>query len=54
VSGLAASYVSLPLGVGIGQIAIVVGGLFALAFAAAGMAARRLRREPVVTGLRSE
>ncbi len=54
VSALAASYVSLPLGVGIGQIAIVAGGLLALACAAAALAARRLRREPVVAGLRSD
>jgi ABC-type lipoprotein release transport system permease subunit len=54
VSGLAASYVSLPLTVGAGQIAVVVGGLLALALAAAVLAARQLRREPVVAGLRSD
>jgi ABC-type antimicrobial peptide transport system permease subunit len=53
-SRLAASYVSLPLDVGLGQIAIVVGGLVLLALAAAAWAARRLQREPVVAGLRSD
>ena len=53
-SRLAASYVSLPLDVSLGQIAIVVGGLVLLALAAAAWAARRLRREPVVAGLRSD
>ena len=54
VSGLAANYVSLPLAAGIGQVAIVVAGLFVLAAVAALMAARRLRRERVVAGLRSD
>jgi ABC-type antimicrobial peptide transport system permease subunit len=54
VSRLAASYVSLPLDVGMGQVAIVVGGLLVLALAAAAWAGRRLEREPVVAGLRSD
>jgi ABC-type lipoprotein release transport system permease subunit len=53
-SRLAASYVSLPLHAGIGQIAIVVGGLVVLALLAAAWAARRLEREPVVAGLRED
>jgi ABC-type antimicrobial peptide transport system permease subunit len=54
VSNLAASYVSLPLAVGIGQIAIVIAGLVVLAAAASALAARQLGRERVVTGLRSD
>jgi ABC-type antimicrobial peptide transport system permease subunit len=54
VSGLAADYVSLPLGAGTGQVAIVVAGLFVLAGAAALLTARRLGRERVVSGLRSD
>jgi ABC-type lipoprotein release transport system permease subunit len=53
-SRLAASYVSLPLDVSPGQVAIVVGGLVLLALLAATWAARRLQREPVVAGLRSD
>ncbi len=40
--------------VGPGQVAIVVGGLLLLALAAAALAGRRLEREPVVAGLRSD
>jgi hypothetical protein len=54
VSRLAASYVALPLSVGAGQVAIVAGGLLLLALAAAALAGRRLEREPVVAGLRSD
>jgi ABC-type lipoprotein release transport system permease subunit len=54
VSRLAASYVSLPLGVGIWQVAIVVLGLLVLAAVAAALAARQLGRERVVAGLRSD
>ncbi|HEX6459619.1 MAG TPA: FtsX-like permease family protein, partial [Thermoleophilaceae bacterium] len=54
VSRLAASYVALPLDVGAGQVAIVAGALFLLALAAAALAGRRLEREPVVAGLRSD
>ncbi|HEY2601681.1 MAG TPA: FtsX-like permease family protein [Thermoleophilaceae bacterium] len=53
-SRLAAGYVSLPLGAGLGEIAIVVGGLLVLGAAAAALAARQLRREPVVSGLRGD
>ncbi len=54
VSHLAASYVSLPLHARAGQVAIVVGALLVLAVAAAALAGRRLQREPVVAGLRSD
>ncbi|HEY1594998.1 MAG TPA: FtsX-like permease family protein [Thermoleophilaceae bacterium] len=54
VSRLAASYVSLPLGVQIWQVAIVVLGMLVLAAAAAALAARQLGRERVVAGLRSD
>jgi len=54
VSRLAASYVSLPLGVDLGQIAVVVLALVLLAAAAAALAARQLGRERVVSGLRSD
>jgi putative ABC transport system permease protein len=54
VSRLAASYVALPLSVGAAQVAIVAGGLLLLALAAAALAGRRLEREPVVAGLRSD
>jgi ABC-type antimicrobial peptide transport system permease subunit len=52
VSRLAASYVTLPLGAGSAEIAIVVSGLFAAALGAAGWVGRSAAREPVVTGLR--
>jgi putative ABC transport system permease protein len=54
VSGLAAGYVSLPLAARAGQVAIVVAGMFFLAAAAAAFTARRLRKERVVAGLRSD
>jgi putative ABC transport system permease protein len=54
VSRLAASYVSLPLGVGIAQIGVVVAGLLLLGAAAAVLAARQLGREQVVAGLGSD
>lgn len=54
VSRLAASYVSLPLDVGAGQVALVVGALLVLALAAAALAGRQLEREPVVAGLRGD
>ena len=53
-SRLAAGYVSLPLDVGVGQVAIVTGGLLALGLVAAVWAAQRLQREPVVAGLRED
>jgi ABC-type antimicrobial peptide transport system permease subunit len=54
VSGLAASYVSLPLAARAAQVAVVVAGMFVLAAAAAVLTARRLRNERVVAGLRSD
>jgi ABC-type antimicrobial peptide transport system permease subunit len=54
VSRLAASYVALPLDVGAGQIVLMAGALVLLALAAAAVAGRRLEREPVVAGLRSD
>jgi putative ABC transport system permease protein len=54
VSRLAASYVALPMRVGPGQVAIVMAGLLLLALGAAALAGRRLGREPVVAGLRSD
>jgi ABC-type antimicrobial peptide transport system permease subunit len=54
VSRLAASYVSLPLSVGIAQIGVVVAGLLLLGAAAAVLAARQLGREQVVAGLGSD
>ena len=54
VAHLAAGYADLPLGAGLGQIALVGGSLLALAWAAAWLAGRRLVREPVVAGLREE
>jgi len=53
-SRLAAGYVSLPLDVSAGQVAIVAGGLVVLAVGAAAWAARQLQREPVVVGLRND
>jgi ABC-type lipoprotein release transport system permease subunit len=46
--------VSLPLAVGVAQVAIVVAGLVVLAAAASALAARQLGRERVVSGLRSD
>jgi hypothetical protein len=46
--------VSLPLGVGLWECAVVALGLFVLAGAAALVAARQLGRERVVSGLRSD
>jgi ABC-type antimicrobial peptide transport system permease subunit len=54
VSRMAASYVALPLRVGAGEVAVVAAGLLALGLAAAALAGRRLEREPVVAGLRSD
>ncbi len=54
VTTLAADYAALPLRPSGLQIAALALGLFALAALAATLVARRLVREPVVTGLREE
>ena len=54
VARLAAGFASLPLTPTAGQIALVVGGLVALAVAATAVVARRVLREPIVAGLREE
>jgi len=54
VARLAAGFASLPLTPTAGQIALVVGGLLALAAAATAVVARRVLREPIVAGLREE
>ena len=54
VARLAAGFASLPLAPTLGQIALVVGGLLALAVIATALVARRVLREPVVAGLREE
>jgi ABC-type lipoprotein release transport system permease subunit len=54
VARLAAGFADLPLAPSGGQIALVVGGLLALAAAATALVARRAMREPVITGLREE
>jgi hypothetical protein len=54
VSRLAASFASLPLGASPGQIALVIGGLLALAILATAFVARRILREPIIAGLREE
>jgi len=54
VARLAAGFAALPLAPTPGQIALVVGGLLALAVVATALVARRVLREPVVAGLREE
>jgi hypothetical protein len=54
VARLAAGFASLPLTPTLGQIALVTGGLLALAVAATALVARRVLREPIVAGLREE
>ena len=54
VARLAAGFASLPIAPSAGQVALVVGGLLALAVAATAFVARRVLREPVVAGLREE
>jgi hypothetical protein len=51
---LAAGYVSLPVGITAGSLALVSIGVLALALVAAACVARLLEREPVVSGLRQE
>ncbi len=54
VARLAAGFASLPLAPTTGQIALVVAGLLVLSAAATAIVARRVLREPIVTGLREE
>jgi len=54
VARLAAGYVSLPLGAGPLQVALVFVGLGVLAAGAAAWTAARSEREPIVAGLREE
>ena len=54
VARLAAGFASLPLSPTPGQIALVAGGLVALAVLATALVARRVLREPVIAGLREE
>ena len=54
VARLAAGFASLPLAPTAGQVALVAGGLFALAILATAVVARRVLREPIVAGLREE
>jgi ABC-type antimicrobial peptide transport system permease subunit len=54
VARLAAGFAALPLSPTLGQIALVAGGLLALAVLATALVARRVLREPVVAGLREE
>jgi len=54
VAHLAASFASLPLVPTLGQVALVTGGLLALAALATALVARRVLHEPVVAGLREE
>ena len=54
VARLAASFAVLPLAPSPGQVALVAGGLLALAAAATAVVARRTLREHVIAGLREE
>ena len=54
VARLAAGFAALPLSPTPGQVALVAGGLLALAAIATAVVARRVLREPVVAGLREE
>jgi ABC-type lipoprotein release transport system permease subunit len=54
VARLAAGFADLPLAPTGGQVALVIGGLLALAAAATALVARRAMREPVIAGLREE
>ncbi len=54
VAHLAAGFAALPLAPTLGQIALVAGGLVALAILATALVARRVLREPIVAGLREE
>jgi ABC-type lipoprotein release transport system permease subunit len=54
VARLAGDYVSVPLGAGWADVALVVAGFLALSAVAAGWSGRRSMREPIVAGLREE
>jgi ABC-type antimicrobial peptide transport system permease subunit len=54
VARLAASFAALPLAPTSGQVALVAGGLLALAVLATALVARRVLREPIIAGLREE
>jgi ABC-type lipoprotein release transport system permease subunit len=54
VARLAAGFADLPLAPSAGQVALVLGGVLALAAAATALVARRTMREPVIAGLREE
>jgi hypothetical protein len=54
VARMTAGYADLPLGASAGQVALLAGGLLALAWLASWLTGRRLVREPVVAGLREE
>jgi ABC-type lipoprotein release transport system permease subunit len=54
VARLAAPFAALPLAPSLGQVALVAGGLLAIAAAATAVVARRALREPVIAGLREE
>jgi ABC-type antimicrobial peptide transport system permease subunit len=54
VARLAAGFADVPIGLPLGQAALVGGGLLALAAAATAVVARRVLREPVIAGLREE
>ena len=54
VARLAAGFATLPLAPTSGQVALVAGGLLALAALATVLVARRVLREPIVAGLREE
>ncbi len=54
VARMAAQYAALPLGASAAQAAAVALGLLALSALSAALVARRILREPIVTGLREE
>ena len=54
VGSFAAGFASLELVPTLAQVLLVVAGLLALAAAATAVVARRVMREPIVTGLREE
>jgi ABC-type lipoprotein release transport system permease subunit len=54
VARRAAGFAELPLAPTTGQVALVLGGVLALAAAATAVVARRALREPVIAGLREE